>query len=205
MFETFASIPAGGTRRGAVRVRARKHEVAGVRANGASTKKTSNGSRTPSVEVRVARRFRASAKRVFDAWLDPATASAWLFATALHPIARAEIDARVGGAFRFVDRREDGAVEHSGRYVDIIRARRLTFTLSTPYLAPAVTRVRVDFAPGNGYVRGNNGTRTPHSREECELVVTHQGVPGEFADRIEERWTGMLYGLGVTLQARPED
>ncbi len=47
--------------------------------------------------VRVTRRFDASAERVFDAWLGPAKASRFLFATPAGQMVRADIDARVGG------------------------------------------------------------------------------------------------------------
>jgi len=57
-----------------------------------------SNSRLPPVEVRVAQRFRASAERVFNAWVDPGTAGRWLFATALRPMSGVSIDARAGGA-----------------------------------------------------------------------------------------------------------
>jgi uncharacterized protein YndB with AHSA1/START domain len=59
----------------------------------------------PMAQVRVSQRFDAPPERVFDAWLDPSIAAAWLFATAAHPAARVEIDARVGGAVSVLDRR----------------------------------------------------------------------------------------------------
>src|SRR5438046_1332656 len=57
-------------------------------------------------------RFAASPERIFNAWLDPPFAARWLFATASRPIAHVEIDARVGGAFRFVDRHYDKSTEY---------------------------------------------------------------------------------------------
>src|SRR6185295_11003762 len=56
--------------------------------------------------VRVTHRFRASAERVFDAWLDPVRAGTFLFASPDGKMLRAEIDPRVGGRFEFVDRRD---------------------------------------------------------------------------------------------------
>jgi uncharacterized protein YndB with AHSA1/START domain len=55
--------------------------------------------------IRVSRRYPQSTERVFDAWLDPAIAGKFLFATPAGQIVRAETDPRVGGAFCFVDRR----------------------------------------------------------------------------------------------------
>jgi uncharacterized protein YndB with AHSA1/START domain len=136
-------------------------------------------------EVRVSQRFKASPEQVFDAWLDPAIASAWLFATASHPIARAEIDARVGGSFRFVERRDRAEMEYTGEYVEIVRPRRLVFTLSMENRPRPVTRVTADIVPlGSG----------------CEVRLVHENVPPAHASRTDGRWTGMLYGLGQTLK-----
>lgn len=135
--------------------------------------------------IRLTRRYGAPPQRVFDAWLDPAVAHRWLFATATRPLAQAEIDPRVAGAFRLVDRRPGVTVEHTGRYLAIVPHRHLAFTLSSDGgRAGAPTRVTVDIAP---LARG------------CELTLTHEDLPPGMADRAEARWTGILYGLGVTL------
>ena len=85
----------------------------------------------PRRTLRVARRYAASPARVFDAWLDPAVARQWLFATASHPLAHVEIDARVKGSFCFVDRQDavDGT-RYTGEYLEITPPQRLVFTLS---------------------------------------------------------------------------
>jgi uncharacterized protein YndB with AHSA1/START domain len=140
----------------------------------------------PYVEVCVTQRFSASPERVFDAWLDPAMASAWLFATASHPISRVEIDARVGGSFRFADRRDGGKIEHRGKYLELVRPRRLMFTLSMENSPKVVTRVIAEIVP---------------LKTGCELTLTHKNVPPDYASRAENRWTGILYGLGVTLNS----
>jgi uncharacterized protein YndB with AHSA1/START domain len=54
---------------------------------------------TPKTEtVTVSRRFKASPERVFDAWLDPAMARLFLFATPTGQVVRADIDAMRGWA-----------------------------------------------------------------------------------------------------------
>jgi uncharacterized protein YndB with AHSA1/START domain len=143
--------------------------------------------RAARAEVRVSQRFRAPPGLVFDAWLDPAIAGAWLFATASRPIARVEIDARVGGSFRFADRRD--RTEYIGEYVEIIPPRRLVFRLLLENSPRVVTRVTAEIVP---------------LETGCELRLVHENVPPGQASRTEGRWTGMLYGLGETLKRRQE-
>ena len=138
------------------------------------------------VAIQVTHRYGAPSTRIFGAWLDPEVAGKWLFATASHPIADPEIDARVGGAFRFVDRHLGEVIEHTGEYLEIVPHQKLVFTLSLEKKAGATTRVAVEIAPRK------NG---------CVLTLTHESVPQEDASRIEGRWTGILYGLGMTLDS----
>lgn len=139
------------------------------------------------VDVRVTQRYSASADRVFDVWLDPEIAGKWLFATASRPMTGVTIEARVGGSFRLEDRRNGDDVVQTGKYVEIVRPRRLVFTLSGGKRRRSSTCVSVEIVP----------------RETgCELRLVHEGVLPEDAIRAEGRWTGILYGLGVTLGTR---
>ena len=57
------------------------------------------------VTVRVSHRFSAPADRLFDAWLTPAQASRFLFATRTGNVMRCEINPGPGGGFLVTDRR----------------------------------------------------------------------------------------------------
>jgi len=130
--------------------------------------------------IRVTRRFDASAERVFDAWLDPERAAKFLFAMPGGRIVRAEIDARVGGSYCFVDRRDGDDVEHTGTYLEIDRPCRLVFDFLVPKYSTVATRVTVEIAPlGTG----------------CELTLTHDGVAPDYSIRTEAGWNAMLEGL----------
>jgi uncharacterized protein YndB with AHSA1/START domain len=139
----------------------------------------------PIQTVKVTRRLAASAERVFDAWLDPRTTGKWLFATPTGKVVRVEIDARVGGQFVIVDRRDVGDVEHTGEYLEIARPRRLVFTFRVPMYSTDSTRVSIDIVP--------------LSADSCELTLTHEGVHQEYAGRTQEGWTKLLEGLQSTL------
>jgi uncharacterized protein YndB with AHSA1/START domain len=136
--------------------------------------------------LRVTRRYGAPPARVFNAWLDPEVAGRWLFATASRPMAHVEIDARVEGSFCFVERRDGEITEYTGEYIEIVPHRHLVFTLSMEKHPHAITRVMVEIAP---------------LKKGCELKLTHENVPQDRASHIEGRWTGILYGLGVTLDS----
>lgn len=137
----------------------------------------------PLVKIRVRQRFNASPDRVFDAWLDPTVAARWLFATALRPMSRVEIDARKGGSYCLADGK---GAEYRGTYIEIARPRRLVFTLSIENSPRVVTRVSAELRP---------------LKSGCELRLVHENVPLGQAGRTESRWAGILYGLGKTLDA----
>jgi uncharacterized protein YndB with AHSA1/START domain len=143
----------------------------------------------PHVKIGVARQFGASPIHAFYAWLDPEVAGRWLFATASQPMARVEIDGRVGGSFCFVERQAGKTARYMGRYEEVIPARSLKFTLCMEPYPDVITRVAVAIAP---LAKG------------CTLKLTHENVPRAHANYVEGRWTGILYGLGLTLVRYPQ-
>jgi uncharacterized protein YndB with AHSA1/START domain len=141
-------------------------------------------STNPNVQVRVTHRFSQSAEKVFDAWLDPETAGRWLFATPTGQMIGVEIEPHVGGSFIFVDRREGENIEHTGRYLEIERPRRLVFTFLVPKYSQLSTTVSIDIVPlGTG----------------CAVTLTHDGVLPDYASRTQEGWGKILAGLAATL------
>jgi uncharacterized protein YndB with AHSA1/START domain len=144
----------------------------------------------PRGRLRVERRFDVAPSKVFDAWLNPEIAAQWLFATATRKMADVEIDARVHGTFRFANRFERSTIEYRGTYVELIPYRGLVFTLALPSDPATITRVRVEIVPTN---------------QGAYLTLTHQDVPLDDVSYFERRWTGILYGLGETLDALSED
>src|SRR5688500_6431078 len=118
-----------------------------------------------SVTVSVQHRFSASAERVYDAWLDPQKASKFFFATATGTIVRCEIDARVGGSFTLVDRRDGEDVAHVGTYLELERPRRIVFSFSVEKYSKDVSRVAIDIEP---------------LEHGCDVTITHD-IPAQHA------------------------
>ena len=85
-----------------------------------------------SVQVRVTHDYTASAERVFDAWLDPKMLAKFAFGPQLRDeeIVHLKVDARVGGRFSFLVRRQGAEIDHVGQYFDLERPRRLSFSWS---------------------------------------------------------------------------
>jgi uncharacterized protein YndB with AHSA1/START domain len=135
--------------------------------------------------LQVTRNFAASPERVFDAWLSPAMARRFLFATPTGEMVRVEIDARVGGKFLMVRRSNGEDVEHVGEYLVIERPRRLIFTFAVPRFSTQFTQVTIEIA----------GTASG-----CTLTLTHEGVLPEWAERTQEGWAMILTGLHDTME-----
>jgi uncharacterized protein YndB with AHSA1/START domain len=131
------------------------------------------------VLVRVTHRFDASAERVYDAFLDPSRASTFMFATATGQIVRCDIDARVGGTFTIVDRRNGEDIPHTGTYLALEKPRRIVFTLSVEKYSTDTDTVTIEISP---------------LRKGCEVTLTHEmkATYLPFQDRAREGWAGIL-------------
>lgn len=133
--------------------------------------------------VRVSRRFAHSAEAVFDAWLNPALAGKFLFATPTGMMKTVEIDAQVGGKFNIVETRDGEDAAHVGEYLEIDRPRRLVFSFGDGIAFDATT-VTIEIAA------------TPQG---CELTLTHEGVLETWAAQTNTGWTDILEGLDKAL------
>ena len=133
--------------------------------------------------ITVGRHFDAAPEQVFDAWLDAKTAGQWLFATPTGQMVRVEIDARVGGRFTVVERRDGEDVEHTGEFLEIDRPRRLAMTFGVPKYSANTTRITIDITP--------SGTG-------CDLTLTSDNLDAEYVERTRQGWTMILDGLART-------
>lgn len=136
------------------------------------------------VTIQVNRRFDIPAERVFDAWIDPTKVREWMMAPGASEITRMEIDARVGGKFCFVVRRQREEIEHVGEYLELVRPRRLVFTWSVPRYSKDASIVNLDFA--------TVATGT-------DLTLTHERVLEEYGERTEHGWNTILDVIAATV------
>jgi uncharacterized protein YndB with AHSA1/START domain len=133
----------------------------------------------------VSRSIAAPPEAVFDAWLDPASARSWLFATEGGAMEKCDIDARVGGGFTIAERRGADLAEHFGEYVEIDRPRRIAFDFWTSF-SDERTRVTIDIEPAG---------------EGSRLTLAHEGVWADYEERTRQGWTMILDGLARALES----
>ncbi|HEY5723086.1 MAG TPA: SRPBCC domain-containing protein [Allosphingosinicella sp.] len=140
--------------------------------------------------VRVERIYAAPCETVFDAWLDEGSAGHWLYATLDGEMVRVEIDARVGGRFEIVERRDGEDVLHTGAYEEMDRPRRLVFTLQVPKYSDDSSRIAIDIAPEG---------------ETCRLVLdAGEEEPAE-AEKYRRGWSTVLDNLAAELGEGKEE
>jgi uncharacterized protein YndB with AHSA1/START domain len=139
-----------------------------------------------SVTITVHHRFAVSAERVYDGFLDAATASKFLFRTPAGRVMTSEIDARVGGKYLFTERRNGEDVNHVGEYLELERPRKIVFTFGVPKYSQAVSTVTMEIVPCDA---------------GCDLKLTSTGVANEWAERTHEGWSIILRNADKVLAA----
>lgn len=140
------------------------------------------------VILTVSRDFDASPETLFDAWLDPALAGKFLFATPDGEMLKVEIDPRVGGRALIVDRRASGDAHHHLLYEVIDRPHRLVFLFrADPAEEGEWTRVSIEIA-----ARGDGST----------LTLTHAMDPAwaSYEEQTRKGWTMILDSLARAME-----
>lgn len=130
--------------------------------------------------VTVSRRIPASADRLFDAWLDPASLAVWMRRDG-SALSDAVADPRVGGSFSITMNDVGGSVVHAGTYTVIDRPRVLEFTWRSHATLQADSLVRVTFEPDG---------------DATIVEVRHERLPDAEAVRLHtEGWTDIMDGF----------
>jgi len=144
------------------------------------------------VILTVTRQIAAPPERVFDAWLDPASARQFLFATSDGAMQTVAIDARVGGRALIVERRTQGDARHRLLFEVIERPQRLVFLFAADP-APEGEWTRVSIA----IVADGQGSR---------LTLTHEMDPqwAAYEEQTRQGWTMILDGLARTLETNDD-
>lgn len=149
---------------------------------------------TPSEqEIRLTRLFNAPRHLVFEAMTRPEHVAKWWGCLGEgYSVPVCEIDLRVGGKWRFVNRHPHGEAAFHGEYREITPPSRLVFTEIFEEFPDTVSVVSTDFADEEGKTRMTATVRYP-SREVRDMVLAtgmSRGA-GISYDRLEELVTAL--------------
>ena len=128
--------------------------------------------------------FDHSPEKLFDAWLDPQNISTWLFASDKEILA-IQIDAQIGGAFRFRVRRNGQVVDHIGKYLKLERPKLLSFTWEVPLFSKESSQVELKFEKANA---------------QTKLSLDHENVLIEYVEATKKGWTKILNELDIKVK-----
>jgi uncharacterized protein YndB with AHSA1/START domain len=150
---------------------------------GSSANRDSFKVSTPSdQEIRLTRLFDAPPQLVFEVMTRPEHVKQWWGRLGEgYSVPVCEIDLRVGGKWRFVNRHPQGEVAFYGEYKEITPPRRLVFTEIFEQYPDTVSVVTADFTDEGGKTRFVATVRYP-SLEVRDMVMS----------------TGMAHGAGIS-------
>jgi uncharacterized protein YndB with AHSA1/START domain len=149
---------------------------------------------TPSeCEIHMTRLFDAPRHLVFEAMSRPEHVKRWWGCLGEgYSVPVCEIDLRVGGAWRFVNRHPKGEAAFHGEYREIVPPSRVVFTEIFEEYPDIVSVVTTDLIEEDGKTRMNVAVRYP-SRDVRDAVVASGMARGAGIsyDRLEDLVVGM--------------
>jgi len=127
---------------------------------------------TPSdEEIRLTRLFNAPRQLVFEAMTKPEHVRQWWGRLGDgYSVPVCEIDLRVGGQWRFVNRHPEGEAAFYGEYREIMPPSRLVFTEIFEQFPDSVSVVTAEFTDEGGRTRLTATVRYP-SRDVRDMVI----------------------------------
>lgn len=136
------------------------------------------------LKVTVTCDFTTDAASVFNAWLDPALLSRWMFGETVRDekIIKLENDPREGGHFSYIVQRGEDVINHTGTYLEIQPYTRLVFTWGIATETEDESIVYVTIHPQDS---------------GCHLSLVHEMDPRweAYVSRTQEGWAYMLSKL----------
>lgn len=147
-------------------------------------------------DILMSREFGAARARVFAAWTTPSLLKRWYGARGWR-LVEAEVDLRVGGAWRFVSNGpDDDVMVQSGTYREVVPPERLVYTERFDNQSyPGETLITHVFVESKGKTTVHSTLRYP-SRAARDIVLRYPMArgAGESFDRLDE----LLIGQGET-------
>jgi uncharacterized protein YndB with AHSA1/START domain len=144
---------------------------------------------TPSEqEIRLTRLFDAPRQLVFEAMTKPEHVKRWWGCLGEgYSVPVCEIDLRVGGRWRFVNRHPKGEIAFYGEYREITPPSRLVFTEIFEQFPDSVSVVRSEFTDENGKTRMTATVRYPSVKvRDMVLASGMTRGAGISYDRLED-------------------
>src|ERR1700676_1923333 len=149
---------------------------------------------TPSdCEIQLTRLFNAPRRLVFEAMTKPEHVKQWWGRLGEgYSVPVCEIDLRLGGAWRFVNRHPKGEVAFYGEYREITPPSRLVFTEIFEQFPESVSVVTADFTEEDGKTRLTVTVLYP-SLQVRDMVIASGMAKGAGTsyDRLEELVVGL--------------
>jgi uncharacterized protein YndB with AHSA1/START domain len=138
-------------------------------------------------EVVIRRVIPVPRETIFAAWLDPATLAKFMRPGHITR-ATADVDARVGGAFRIVMEHGRGDAEHWGEYLTIEPPSLLSFTWISANTDLEASVVTIELHE--------------HGSDETELILTHRRLPAAKMESHRNGWTMIVEMLADVITPR---